>query len=88
MTLSIFALACELSPLLMWVNFGLGWLKCGTFSIIQVLMQVQPCKFTLALLILHLSFYYLFTYPEDKGKELTVIVVSKKRETIIKNLRF
>ena len=25
---------------LMWVNFGINWLKCSTFSIIQALMQM------------------------------------------------
>ena len=25
---------------LIWVNFGLSWLKCDTFSIIQALMRV------------------------------------------------
>ena len=27
----------------MWVNFGLGWLKCYTFSIMQALMQYVLC---------------------------------------------
>ena len=25
---------------LMWVNFGINWLKCSTFCIIQALMQM------------------------------------------------
>ena len=53
----------------MWVNFGLNWLKCDTFSIIQALMlwfiRLHPTLVSFNVMVVSLAYDLRFAILKD-----------------------